>query len=51
MQFFLFHAMGMSVTSFVRDKLQLYSFEVYLIWIVYYTSRLFFVFFYLSLHK
>lgn len=31
MQFFLFHAMGMSVTSFVRDKLQLYSFEVYLI--------------------
>lgn len=48
---FLFHAMGMSVTSFVRDKLQLYSFEVYLIWIVYYTSRLFFVFFLLVLTR
>lgn len=49
--FFLFHAMGMSVSSFVRDKLQLYSFEVYLIWIVYYTSRLFFVFFLLVLTR
>lgn len=48
---FLFHAMGMSVTFFVRDKLQLYSFEVYLIWIVYYTSRLFFVFFLLVLTR